>query len=99
MAATLSGNPQVPVESKSARKKKAKAEGSTVSPAPGKERQDSSAGLDHDGKLGSSDAGGYENPYIKELHKCVSSHCTYLRRSFLNSYVRQMRNVTKKLVR
>jgi outer membrane scaffolding protein for murein synthesis (MipA/OmpV family) len=69
MAAAVATNPQVPTESKSARKKKAKAE-LAGSPAPSKDRSDSNAGLDVEkgnGVAGSEAA--HENSYIKEIQK------------------------------
>lgn len=57
--------PQLPTESKSARKKKAKAEVAS-SPAPSKTRTDSSAGLDATEKVNGESG---ENAYVKELQK------------------------------
>jgi hypothetical protein len=66
MAATATANPQVASESKSARKKKARAAEAAPS-TPDAERSASAAGLDGDVKV---DGGvGGENAYIKDLQK------------------------------
>jgi len=69
MAPAVSANAPHPSESKTARKKKVKAEAPVAPSTPDKERSESLAGLD-EGK-GSSD-GGFENAYVKELQKYVT---------------------------
>jgi hypothetical protein len=71
MAATIASNtnPQLPTESKSARKKKSsKAEAAASSPAPPSDRADSTTGLDANAKSNGAE-GAYESPYIKEIQK------------------------------
>lgn len=58
--------PSSSTESKSARKKKAKAE-LAGSPAPSKARTDSSAGLETAEKVNGGEAG--ENPHVAEIRK------------------------------
>ena len=67
MAATATANPPLAGESKTARKKKAKAAAEAAVSTPGKERSNSIAGTEGESK-GDAGAGG-ENAYIKDLQK------------------------------
>jgi hypothetical protein len=67
MAATAHANPPLTGESKTARKKKAKAAADVAPSTPDAERSSSVAGLDTDSKADGSVGG--ENAYIKDLQK------------------------------
>lgn len=73
MGADVVANPPAAGESKSARKKKAKAEATTTPTLPSATEQNASElgnGSDPAGKAN----GDSENAYIKELQKCVPLH-------------------------
>lgn len=72
MAASAVQNP-VSTESKSAKKKKAKATSAATQAVTTPSREESSTPIPE----GTQDSGAYESPYIKELYKLVfNSDCT-----------------------
>jgi hypothetical protein len=73
MSSNVVANPQTVAagESKSARKKKAKAEAAATLAVPSTEKITSEHGSDEAGKINGVDSSG-ENSYIKELQKWVA---------------------------